>query len=62
MKDELKYKNKARCKLCGSEVESRFTHEFVSCSCGEIFVDGGNDYWRAGAKSFSNFERILEER
>lgn len=63
-KEELvyykKYKNKARCKVCGDVIESKFTHHFVYCKCREIFVDGGNDYWRAGANNFDNFERIEE--
>lgn len=56
------YKNKAQCLLCKDIIESKHVHDFVSCKCGEIFVDGGNKYWRAGAKSFDNFLRINEER
>lgn len=64
MEDELvyykKFKNKARCKLCGDIIESKFTHNFVSCKCGEIFLDGGNSYWRSGANKLANIERIEE--
>jgi hypothetical protein len=48
-------KNMAKCALCGDIVESTFRHDFISCKCGEIFVDGGDDYYRAGAKDPSNF-------
>ena len=37
--------NKARCAKCGGVVQSNHRHDFVSCECGEISLDGGNDYW-----------------
>ena len=40
--------NQARCKRCGDLIESKYRHDFVSCKCGAIFVDGGNDYCRRG--------------
>jgi hypothetical protein len=50
------------CKLCGDIIESKFGHNWVECSCGEIFVDGGLDYFRAGAKNFENFIFLSEMR
>ena len=29
------------CRLCGEEVESKARHDFRSCSCGNLSVDGG---------------------
>lgn len=43
-------KNKAQCKLCDDVIESKYRHDFVSCKCGEIFVDGGKDYLRRGGE------------
>ena len=54
-------RNRAKCKLCGDEIESTHRHDFVSCSCGEIFVDGGKDYCRRGAKDFQNFIDLSKE-
>jgi len=53
--------NKARCKLCGDVAESKHRHDFVWCACGEISVDGGNDYLKGSAKNMENFIRITEE-
>jgi len=53
--------NKARCKLCGDVVESKHRHDFVWCKCGEIAVDGGNDYHKGTAKNMENFIRITEK-
>jgi len=39
-------KNRARCKKCGDVIESKYRHNFVTCTCGAISVDGGNDYFR----------------
>lgn len=38
--------NKIRCKKCGEEIESIYTHDFRSCKCGACAVDGGHDYLR----------------
>ena len=39
-------RNRAKCKLCGDTIESTHVHDFVSCSCGAVSVDGGRDYLR----------------
>lgn len=41
-------RNIARCKRCGDIIESKSVHDFQMCSCGSIFVDGGDDYIRRG--------------
>ena len=40
--------NKVRCKKCGDVIESKSTHDFQSCECGAIFIDGGKEYQRYG--------------
>ena len=39
-------KNAIKCNHCGDIIESRYRHEFVTCSCGKCSVDGGHDYLR----------------
>ena len=41
-------RNAARCLKCNEEIESKYVHDFKSCSCGAIFVDGGLDYIKRG--------------
>jgi hypothetical protein len=45
--------NAARCLECGDIVVSRRRHDFVTCLCGALSVDGGADYakrsYRPGA-------------
>jgi hypothetical protein len=41
-------RNAARCKKCGDLIVSTYCHDFVACSCGAIFVDGGREYLRRG--------------
>jgi len=61
MKSTKKIKrNRACCLKCGKTIESKFRHDFVKCECGEIFVDGGKDYLRRGAKNFKNFKELSE--
>ena len=40
--------SKAMCASCGDVIESKHRHDFVSCGCGETFLDGGDEYIRAG--------------
>ena len=41
-------RNRIRCNLCGDIIESRYRHDFKSCRCGAVCVDGGKDYIRRG--------------
>jgi len=41
-------RNAAKCNKCGDVIQSTHRHDFVECECGSIFVDGGNEYMRAG--------------
>jgi hypothetical protein len=36
--------NKAKCLKCNTVVESKYRHDYVTCNCGNVSVDGGNDY------------------
>ena len=54
-------KNRAKCRLCESIIESMHTHDYVECKCGEIAVDGGNDYMRCVFRNFENFLRVDDE-
>lgn len=48
--------NKAQCKKCKDIIESKTVHDFKSCSCGSIAVDGGKEYIRR----IGNEEDIIE--
>ena len=43
-----KWRNICRCKICGDIIESKSVHNYVECSCGACFTDGGTDYCRRG--------------
>ena len=46
--------NQAQCKICKQVIQSKHRHDFVSCKCGEISVDGGTNYIRRLAVDFDN--------
>ena len=50
-------RNMARCKLCNTTVESKTVHDFRKCKCGELFVDGGKEYFRRGG-DINNIEDL----
>lgn len=52
-------RNAARCRACGTVVESTYVHDFVQCACGAIFVDGGREYLRGGGDP-GLFESLCE--
>lgn len=60
IKDKRLTYNAAQCVKCGDVIESKHRHDFRSCSCGAIFVDGGLEYSRAGADTWANFISLSE--
>jgi len=54
-------KNRAKCKVCSTIIESFHVNDHVSCNCGEIAIDGGPGEFRCYAKSFDNFLRVDDE-
>lgn len=44
-------RNMAKCLLCGDVIESKNRHDFVECSCRNLFVDGGTSYLRRGCSN-----------
>ena len=38
--------NKIQCKVCGDIIESKHVHDYITCSCGSVSVDGGEEYLR----------------
>lgn len=38
--------NRAKCLKCGDIIESKSVHDFQTCSCGNLSVDGGHFYLR----------------
>jgi tRNA(Ile2) C34 agmatinyltransferase TiaS len=44
--DRKLIRNSAMCLVCGDEIESHHRHDFRSCRCGNLSVDGGKAYTR----------------
>lgn len=57
-------KNCIKCKSCGDVIESLNTHDYKSCSCGRVAVDGGHDYLRRcftdSSDDFEDLSEVLE--
>ena len=41
-------RNWAQCRKCEDIIISEHRHDFISCRCEAIFIDGGDAYWRGG--------------
>lgn len=50
--------NRAKCLLCHEVLESKYTHDFVTCSCGNLSVDGGHSYLRRAAIDSTLYEEL----
>ena len=44
-------RNRVQCLLCGEIIESKFRHDYQTCSCGNVSVDGGHDYCKVNFKT-----------
>jgi hypothetical protein len=49
-------KNAAQCLSCNDIIESKHRHDFVTCRCEKLSVDGGHDYLRR----VGDFENSLD--
>ena len=58
-------KNIAKCLLCGDIIESKHRHDYVTCKCGNLSVDGGKDYWKRsvvhGLDSYKELNLLKDE-
>lgn len=46
--------NAVICNKCDELIYSGHRHDFRECKCGNIFVDGGQDYLRRGGKALED--------
>lgn len=53
-------RNAAKCLLCGDVIESKSVHNYVTCSCGNVSVDGGLDYAKRCFKEYNTWEELCE--
>lgn len=53
-------RNRAKCKLCDSIIESKHDRDMCECNCGEISVMGGSKLG-CSAKNWNNFLRVDDE-
>lgn len=52
--------NMAQCLLCGQVIESKHRHDYVSCRCDNLFVDGGLQYLRRGWEQEGSWKELSE--
>lgn len=56
--------NQVRCNQCGDEPFSANTHDYRTCSCGNIAVDGGMSYLRrvGGENGYTDMSIEIPDR
>ena len=58
-------RNTAKCLACGDVLESLTVHDFRTCQCGNLSVDGGPYYtrrlWRGGDDSWQELSTGFED-
>lgn len=52
--------NKAQCLSCGDIIESTFRHDFRTCSCGKVSVDGGKSYLKRSYETVGCYVDLSE--
>lgn len=53
-------RNAVRCVHCGEVIESNYCHDFKTCRCGCVSVDGGHDYLRRCCASQEDYTELSE--
>lgn len=52
--------NRARCRKCGTFLESKHVHDMQTCACGAVSIDGGLEYIRQLAVDLNDIEDLTE--
>lgn len=53
--------NKVKCLFCGDIIESIDVHDYKTCKCGKISVDGGHYYLKRMIPSGYKPEECIED-
>ena len=53
--------NKIKCKFCGDIIESKDVHDFKTCKCGKVSVDGGLNYLKRMIPSGMKYDDCIQE-
>ena len=62
MTDEEKcFINAAMCLECNTKIRSVHRHDFTSCRCGKLAVDGGLDYRKRNYMTGTKYREIMTE-
>lgn len=51
-------KNVIKCNNCNDIIESTYTHDFKTCKCGRVSVDGGLDYLKRCCKNEEDYTEL----
>ena len=54
------YINAAKCLKCEDEIRSKNRHDYVTCKCGNVSVDGGSWYCKRAFKTNEYENKIIE--
>jgi antitoxin component of RelBE/YafQ-DinJ toxin-antitoxin module len=54
------YTNAAICHCCGWFIRSKNRHDYVTCKCGAVSVDGGSWYAKRSFKDPSQYTNVIE--
>ena len=52
---------KIKCLCCNDTIESKSTHNLVSCKCNNCYIDGGQDYLHFGGNDFNKILIIFDD-
>lgn len=50
-----------KCLICKDIIESKYTHNLVSCKCNNCYIDGGQDYLHFGGKDYNQILILFDD-
>jgi hypothetical protein len=60
--DNVIVSNTIKCTLCNDIIYSAHRHDFKSCKCGSVSVDGGVDYLRRVGDTWTELSITMNEK
>lgn len=53
--------NSAKCLRCGDVLVSEHRHDFATCSCGNLSIDGGPEYLKRCCHDLNQFQELSRD-
>lgn len=57
--EQFRFQDAIHCRSCGDVIYSVMRHDFRSCTCGNVSIDGGRDYTKVSYQPNADYQNMV---